>query len=304
MKFFAGKQKFSKSVLACTLGAFFLVLIVPLSCLADSDFERKEDLPLPVTPKQKFVSVYGDSRLRRIEAQIIALAKKNNIDWSEKKEDGITQEVKNLFVKETNPHALATVAIWAWMNREDDPLVRKLYHYDRIIESAFYQAMFRIADIGGEDAAPALTRIVHQVNMNKDAMEKLRDCLDTVLPDGYRSDSRVRVTFSDDYLNERPAPEEVAQFVVPLREALWRLWKTPTFIASDIHARAKFTIGESMYISNLSIDVVTKNAPKSVMSMKGEYAKNAEKGLKKLRITQPLPMLTKQTNVIVEFYGP
>ncbi len=304
MKVFTCQRQFPKLAGALALSVISLSLFAPDACLADSDIDRKEDLPLPVQPKPKFVGVYGDAYLRRIEAQILALAKKNNLDWSEKKEDGITQEVKALLSKQTSPHALATIAIWAWMNREDNPLVRKVYHYDRIIESAFYQAMFRISDIGGDDAQAALLRIVHQVDMNKDAMEKLRDCLDSVTPDGYRSETRVRVTFSDEHLNERPAPEEVAQFTVPLREAIWRSWKSPTFIASEIHARAKFTVGESMYISNLSVDVVTKNAPKSVMSMKGEYARNAIKGLKNLRITQPLPLLTKQTDVIVEFYGP
>lgn len=303
MKVFTCKRHLPKIAAAFALSVISLSSFAPLACLAD-DIDRKEDLPLPVEPKPRFVNVYGDANLRRIEAQILVLAKKNNTDWSEKKEDGITQEVKRLLSTQTNPHALATIAIWAWMNREDNPLVRKLYHYDRVVESAFYQAMFRIADIGGEDAQPALMRIVHQVDMNKDAMEKLRDCLDTVTPDGYRSETRVRVTFSDEHLNERPAPEEVAQFTVPLREALWRSWKSPTFIGSEIHARAKFTVGESMYISNLTVDVVAKNAPKSVMSMKGEYARNAIKGLKNLRITQPLPLLTKQTDVIVEFYGP
>lgn len=296
-------RRLSAFAFACVFSSF-LLHVAPQACFADDDLERKEDLPVPVKPKPKYVGVYGDAHLRKIEAKIVALAKKNNLDWSEKKEDGITQELKNLFVNETNPHALATIAIWAWMNREDNPLVRKLYHYDKIIESAFYQSMFRISDIGGPAAEPALMRIVHQVDMNKDAMEKLRDCLDTVIPDGFRSETRVRVSFSDEFLNERPAPEEVAQFVVPLREALWRVWKTPTFIASEIHAKARFTINDSMYVSNVRVEVVTKDAPKSVMSMKGEYARNAVKGLKKLRVTQTLPDLVKQTDVIVEFYGP
>jgi len=281
-----------------------LISVMPSPCFALSDDDRTEDLPVPVKPKVKSVSVYGDKYLKSVEAQIVALAKKNNLDWTEKKEDRINQELKRMFDNETQPHALATLAIWAWMNREDNPLVRRLYHYDRIIESAFYQAMFRISDIGGEDAGPALMRIMHQVNMNKDAMDKLRECLDSVTKDGFKSESRVCVTFSDEHLNELPAPEDVAQFVVPLRETLWHLWKSPTFIASEIHARAKFSVDETLTISGLSVGVVTKNAPKSIMSMKGEYAKNAIKGLKRLRITQPLPMFTKATDVIVDFYGP
>ncbi len=273
-------------------------------CLAISDSDRKEDLPVPVKPKPKPVSVYGDKHLKAIEAQIIALAKQNNTDWSEKKEYRLTQEVKKLFETETEPHALATLSIWAWMNREDDPLVRKVYHYDKIIENAFYQSMFRISDIGGEDAAPALHRIMHQVNMNKDAMEKLRECLNPVTPDGFTSESRVIVHFSDDILSGRPASEEVAQFVVPLQEALWRLWKSPTLIGSEIHAKAQFTVDEELNISNLTVDIVTGSSPKSVWSMKSEYKKNALKGLGRLKITQPLPHLVSKTNVIVEFYGP
>lgn len=299
-----------KRFLTRTLSSCFLlsavagVLACPPSCLAISDSDRKEDLPVPNKPKPKPVSVYGDKHLKAIEAQIVALAKENNSDWSEKKEDQRTQEVKKLFEKETQPHALATLSIWAWMNREDDPLVRKVYHYDKIIENAFYQSMFRISDIGGEDAIPALHRIMHQVNMNKDAMDKLRDCLDTVTPDGFKSESRVIVHFSDELLDGRPAPEEVAQFVVPLREALWRLWKSPTLISSEIHAKAQFTIDEALTISNLSVDVVTGSSPKSVWTMKSEYKKNALKGLKRLRVTQRLPLIISKTNVIVEFYGP
>ncbi len=273
-------------------------------CLAVSDSDRKEDLPVPNKPKPKKVSVYGDKHLKAIEAQIVALAKENNLEWSEKKEDRITQDLKRIFEKETQPHALATLSIWAWMNREDNPLVRKLYHYDKMIETAFYQSMFRISDIGGDDAAPALHRIMHQVNMNKDAMEKLRDCLNTVTPDGFTSESRVIIHFSNEHLNELPAPEEVAQFVVPLRESLWRVWKSPTLIASEIHAKAKFTVDETLTISNLSVETVVKSSPKSVWSMRSEYKKNAQKGLLRLKITQPLPMLTSETDVIVEFYGP
>lgn len=278
--------------------------ISALPCFAIRDEDRSEDLPLPVKPKPKYISVYGDKHLKQIEAQIVALARQNNSDWSEKKEDGRVQEIKRIFEAETYPHGLATIAIWALMNREDDPLVRKLYHYDKIIESAFYQAMFRITDIGGDDAAPALYRIMHQVNMDKDAMDKLRDCLNTVLPDGYKSESRVRITFSDDHLSSRPAPEEVAQFVVPLRDTLWRIWKSPTLIASELHAKAKFTVDETRTISNMTVGTVVTNCPASVFSMRNEYKRNALKALQKLKITQPLPMLTKSTDVIVEFYGP
>ncbi|MBA3992998.1 MAG: hypothetical protein C0469_05665 [Cyanobacteria bacterium DS2.3.42] len=299
MRFFSGTLS-SCLLLSATAGV--LACVPP--CLAISDSDRKEDLPVPVTPKPKPVSVYGDKHLKAIEAQIVALAKQNNSDWSEKKEDQRTQELKRLFEKETEPHALATLSIWAWMNREDDPLVRKVYHYDKIIESAFYQSMFRISDIGGDDAAPALHRIMHQVNMNKDAMDKLRDCLNAVTPDGFTSESRVIVHFSDDLLSGRPAPEEVAQFVVPLREALWRLWKSPTLIASEIHAKAQFTVDETLTISNLTVDIVTGSSPKSVWTMKSEYKKNALKGLKRLKITQPLPLIVSKTNVVVEFYGP
>jgi hypothetical protein len=298
-------ERFLTGVSSCLLlSAVAGIFFCSLPCLAISDGDRKEDLPVPNKPKPKKVSVYGDKHLKAIEAQIVALAKENNLEWSEKKEDRITQELKRLFEKETQPHALATISIWAWMNREDNALVRKLYHYDKIIETAFYQSMFRISDIGGEDAAPALHRIMHQVNMNKDAMDKIRDCLNTVTPDGFTSESRVIVHFSDKSLNELPAPEDVAQFVVPLRESLWRIWKSPTLIASEIHAKAKFTVDETLTISNMSVETVVKNSPKSVWTMRNEYKKNAQKGLLRLKITQPLPMFTKQTDVTVEFYGP
>jgi hypothetical protein len=286
------------------LSAVAGVLVCAPPCMAVSDGDRKEDLPVPIKRKPKNGSVYGDRHLKAVEAQILALAKENNLEWSEKKEDRITQDLKKLFAKETEPHALATLSIWSWMNREDNPLVRKLYHYDKIMENAFYQSMFRIADISGDDSAPALHRIMHQVNMNKDAMDKIRECLNTVTPDGFTSESRVIVHFSDERLNELPAPEDVAQFVVPLRESLWRVWKSPTLIASEIHANAKFTVDESLTISNVSVDTVVRSSPKSVWSMKSEYKKNAHKGLMRLKITQPLPMFTKQTDVIVEFYGP
>jgi hypothetical protein len=242
--------------------------------------------------------------LKAVEAQISELAKRNNMDWSEKKEDRLTQELKALFEKETEPHALATLSIWAWMNREDDPLVRKVHHYDKIMESAFYQSMFRITDIGDEDSVPALHRIMHQVNMNKDAMDKIRECLNTVTPDGFTSEARVIVNVSDEHLSALPAPEDVAQFMVPLREALWRVWKSPTLIGSEIHAKAKFTVDETLTISHLSVETVVRNSPKSVWSMRNEYKKNALKALQRLKITQPLPMFTKETDVIVEFYGP
>ncbi len=270
---------------------------------AVKDEERTYDLPVPVT-KKKFVAVYGDKHLRELEAQIVAYAKENNIDWTEKKEDAIKQKIKQLFENETFPHGLATIAIWALMNREDDPLVRRLYHYDKIIEAAYYLAMFRISDIGGEDAAPALYRIMHQTNMDKDAMEKLRDCLNSVEPDGFKSESRVIVRFGDEHLNERPAPEDVAQFVVPLREALWRIWKSPTLIPSELHAKAKFTVNEDLSISDLSVSTVVTGCPPSVFSMRNEYKRSALKALGKLRITQKLPMFTKSTDVFVEFYGP
>lgn len=278
----------------------------PFQAMLAADSDRKDDIADPETfkPRPKFVKVYGDQPLRRIEAQIIALAKQNNLDWSEAKEDRIIQQLKGIFEKFDRPHALATIAIWAWMNREDDPLVRKLYHYDRIIESAFYQSMFRISDIGGEDAQPALVRIMHQVNMNKDAMEKIRDCLDTVSTDGYKFDKRVSVSFTDEHLNALPAPEDVAQFVIPLRDSLWKIWKSPTNIASDLHARAQFTVNEDLTISNINVKLIIANAPKSILSMKKEYEQNARKGLLRLRITQPLPMFTKNTDVIVDFYGP
>lgn len=283
--------------------AFLASLVFALPSFAIKDEDRSYDLPLPVT-KKKFVAVYGDKYLRTVEAKIVALAKENNIDWTEKKEDRITQQVKKMLAQETQPHALATLAIWAVMNREDDSLVRRLYHYDKIIETAYYQAMFRIADIGGEDAAPALYRIMHQTNMDKDAMEKLRDCLNSVEPDGFKSQSRVIVRFSDPHLNERPAPEDVAQFVVPLREALWRIWQSPTLIASELHASAKFTVDETLSISGIKVTTVVKDCPASVFSMRNEYKRNALKALNKLRITQKLPMFTKSTDVFVEFYGP
>ncbi len=291
------------------LAASLLLAIVSSSTItppafAVRDEDRTYDLPVPVTPKAKFVAVYGDKHLRALEAQFLAFAKENNIDWTEKKEDRIRQQIKNLLEKETYPHALATLAIWAWMNREDNPLVRRLYHYDKIIEAAFYQAMFRISDIGGEDAIPALYRIMHQVNMDKDAMEKLRDCLNGLEPDGFKSETRVIVKFSEELLNERPAPEEVAQFVVPLREALWRIWKSPTLIPSELYAKARFTIDENLAISNMSVTTVVKDCPPSVFSMRNEYKKSALKALSKLRITQRLPMLVKSTDVFVDFYGP
>lgn len=289
---------------ACTAVSILTSIILASPSLAVKDEERTYDLPLPVTPKPKFVAVYGDKYLRAIEAQILVFAKENNTDWSEKKEDRIRQQVKQLFEKETSPHALATIAIWAIMNREDDPLVRRLYHYDKIIEAAFYQAMFRITDIGNEDSIPALYRIMHQANMDKDAMEKLRDCLNGLEPDGFRSASRVKVYFSESLLNERPAPEEVAQFVVPLREALWRIWKSPTLIPSELYAKAQFTVDETLTISNMHVTTVVKDCPPSVFSMRNEYKRAALKALSKLRITQRLPMLTKSTDVIVEFYGP
>lgn len=302
---FVESKHFLKSVTAIGLAlAVMNTSICAMPCLALRDEERSEDLPVPVKPKQKYISVYGDKHLKQVEAQILALAKQNNVDWTEKKEDRIVQQVKQLFAKETYSHGLATIAIWALMNREDDALVRQLYHYDKIIEATFYQAMFRISDVGGDDAAPALYRIMHQANMDKDAMDKLRDCLNAVLPDGYKSETRVRVTFSDEHLNGRPAPEEVAQFVVPLRETLWRIWKSPTLIPSELHARAKFTVDEALNISNMTVGTVIKYCPPSVFSMRNEYKKNALKALQKLRITQPLPLLTKSTDVIVEFYGP
>lgn len=299
----------SKQFLKCITAIGFAIAVTNTSicatpCLALSDEDRKEDLSVPVKPKQKYISVYGDKHLKQVEAQIVALAKQNNVEWTEKKEDRIVQEVKQLLAKETYPHGLATIAIWALMNREDDALVRQLYHYDKIIEAAFYQAMFRISDIGGEEAAPALNRIMHQANMDKDAMDKLRDCLNAVLPDGFKSETRVRVTFSDEHLNGRPAPEEVAQFVVPLRETLWRIWKSPTLIPSELHAKARFTVDEALNISNMTVGTVVKYCPASVFSMRNEYKKSALKALQKLRITQPLPLLTKSTEVIVEFYGP
>lgn len=289
---------------ACTAASIFTSIVLAQPSFAVKDEERTYDLPLPVTPKPKFVPVYGDKYLRAIEAQILVFAKENNTDWSEKKEDRIRQQVKQLFEKETSPHALATIAIWAIMNREDDPLVRRLYHYDKIIEAAFYQAMFRITDINDEDSIPALYRIMHQANMDKDAMEKLRDCLNGLEPDGFRSASRVKVYFSESLLNERPAPEEVAQFVVPLREALWRIWKSPTLISSELYAKAQFTVDETLTISNMHVTTVIKDCPPSVFSMRNEYKRAALKALSKLRITQRLPMLIKSTDVIVEFYGP
>ncbi|MBX9948499.1 MAG: hypothetical protein K2Y39_05020 [Candidatus Obscuribacterales bacterium] len=292
-----------RRALALSALTLFASAIFAPPSFAVKDEERKYDLPLPVT-KKKFVAVYGDKYLRAIEAKIAAFAKENNIDWTEKKEDHIRQQVKKLLAQETEPHALATLAIWAIMNREDDPLVRRVYHYDKIIESAYYQAMFRIADIGGEEAAPALYRIMHQTNMDKDAMEKLRDCLNSVEPDGFKSQSRVIVKFSDARLNERPAPEDVAQFVVPLREALWRIWQSPTLIASELNASAQFTVDETLSISGIKVTTVVKDCPASVFSMRNEYKRNALKALNKLRITQKLPMFTKSTDVFVDFYGP
>lgn len=67
------------------------VLAAASACYAVSDTDRTEDLPVPVKPKQKPVSVYGDKHLKLIEAQIIELAKQNNSDWSEKKEDARIQ---------------------------------------------------------------------------------------------------------------------------------------------------------------------------------------------------------------------
>lgn len=250
--------------------------------------------------------MYGDEYIQNIEKQITEIAKRNNYAWSEKNELAHTQEIKKLLATIDEPHVLATVAIWCSMNREDDAVVRKIHHYDKMIEIAFYQCLFAITDLDDVEAKPAVRRIMEQVNLEGDTSAKIRECMSSLIKTNYSYSSRIYVRFGDKLFNEKPVAQDIAQFIVPLRAALWRSWDSPTNIPSTICAKSQFTISDKLGISNIKVDVVEgpNDRGTGAATFKPEYKRQAIIAINHLKITEPLPRSLSKLDVYVDFYGP